>query len=214
MNSFVFDIETGPLPESELNIPQFDPAEVKTGNIKDPAKIEAKIEEAKTNHERNAIANAALDPTTGRVLAVGIVGDKGTFVLDNDDEAALITEFWGFCVQENGRLNEIIGFNSNSFDLPFLVRRSWRHKIKPPPCLRRGRWWADQATDLREVWQMGDRMCKGSLDSIARFFGLPGKTISGADFHKLWATDRKQAIEYLVTDLSLTVKLAERMGVI
>ena len=40
MNTFVFDIETGPLPEAELAalIPPFDPTEVKTGNLKDTEK--------------------------------------------------------------------------------------------------------------------------------------------------------------------------------
>ena len=45
MKTIVFDIETGPLAESELAamVPAFDPAEVKTGNIKDPEKVAAKI---------------------------------------------------------------------------------------------------------------------------------------------------------------------------
>ena len=41
MQTIVFDVETGPLAESELvaMMPEFDPAEVKCGNLKDPAKI-------------------------------------------------------------------------------------------------------------------------------------------------------------------------------
>ena len=42
MNQFLFDIETGPLPDAELALlmPPFDPAEIKVGNIKDADKIE------------------------------------------------------------------------------------------------------------------------------------------------------------------------------
>jgi hypothetical protein len=41
----VFDIETGPLPLEQLEaaLPPFDAAEVKTGNLKDPALIAAKL---------------------------------------------------------------------------------------------------------------------------------------------------------------------------
>ena len=48
MQTIVFDVETGPLAESELSalLPPFDPAEVKTGNLKEPAKIAEKLAEA------------------------------------------------------------------------------------------------------------------------------------------------------------------------
>ena len=41
MKTIFFDVETAPLPESELAamVPPFDPAEVRTGNLKDPDKI-------------------------------------------------------------------------------------------------------------------------------------------------------------------------------
>lgn len=75
MKTIFFDIETGPLPENELAalMPPFDPSEVKTGNIKDPEKIAAKIAEAEVNHKRDFIEKAALDPLTGRVVAIGLL---------------------------------------------------------------------------------------------------------------------------------------------
>ena len=75
MQTIVFDLETGPLAESELSalLPPFDPAEVKTGNLKDPAKIAEKIAEAEANHRRDFIERAALDPLTGRVVAIGVM---------------------------------------------------------------------------------------------------------------------------------------------
>ena len=47
MKTIHFDIETGPLSEAELAVmvPPFDAAEVKTGNLKDPDKIAAKVAE-------------------------------------------------------------------------------------------------------------------------------------------------------------------------
>lgn len=224
--TIIFDIETGPLPPDELAkmIPPFDPTEVKCGNIKDADKIAAKIAEAKATHERDSIERAALDPLTGQVLAIGIMSvDAGGETLDfcnntieilgDKDEAKTINEFWTLIQAEFGRLYPIVGFNINGFDLPFLIRRSWKHGISIPRGLRRGRYWGDQVIDLREEWQCGDRMAKGSLDSIAKHFGVGAKNGDGKQFSELWATDRDKAIEYLANDLRLTAKVAQRMGI-
>lgn len=62
MNYIVFDIETAPLPEEQIAsmIPPFDEAEVKVGNIKDPALIAEKIAKAKEKHISDFIDKAAL----------------------------------------------------------------------------------------------------------------------------------------------------------
>ena len=216
MNTIIFDIETAPLPESELAalVPPFDPAEVKTGNLKDPDKIAAKLAEAEANHRRDFFERAALDPLTGRVLAIGLLDQGGFRILDNDNEPAVLREFWSVCRGEMGRLNQLVGFNSLLFDLPFLIRRSWKHRVPVPVGLRRGRYWADQMIDLRDAWQMGDRQARGSLDAIAKHLGIGAKTGNGADFAKLWQSDRAKAVEYLRNDLELTAKLAEVLGVL
>ena len=88
MRSIVFDIETGALPEAELekSLPPFDPSEVKTGNMTDPRKIAAKIADAEAKHRRDYFERAALDPLTGRVLAVGLLYPATSeFVVLGDD---------------------------------------------------------------------------------------------------------------------------------
>ena len=217
MNTVIFDIETGPLPENDLAalMPAFDPAEVKTGNIKDPDKVAAKIAEAEAAHRREFFERAALDPLTGRVVAVGLLyPDSGEFVvIGHDDEAATLREFWDSTRGEMGRINEMIGFNSNQFDLPFLFRRSWKHRVAVPPGLRRGRYWSEQCVDLRDTWQLGDRMARGSLDAIARHLGVGAKNGDGKAFAELWRSDRKQAEAYLRNDLELTAKVAHALGI-
>lgn len=216
MQTIFFDIETGPLPESELAalVPPFDPAEVKTGNLKDPDKIAAKLAESEANHRRDFFDKAALDPLTGRVVAVGLrYQDSGEFhVIGHDDEAQTLREFWDVCKGEMGRINQMVGFNSNGFDLPFMFRRSWKHRVPVPFGIRRGRYWAEQMVDLREGWQLGDRQARGSLDSIAKHLGVGAKNGDGKDFAKLWQSDRTKAIEYLRNDLELTVRVADALG--
>ena len=213
MQTIIFDIETGPLPEPELAalIPPFDPAEVKTGNLKDPDKIAAKIAEAESNHRRDFLDKAALDPLTGRVLAIGLLylDSHEVVILDHDDEAQLLRDFWAATLMQHGHAPQMVGFNIHLFDLPFLVRRSWKHRIQVPPGIRCGRYWSEHMVDLRDYWQLGDRQARGSLDAIAKHLGVGAKNGNGADFAKLWHTDRPKAIEYLRNDLTLTAKIAE-----
>lgn len=227
MKTIFFDIETGALPESELAalLPPFDPADVKTGNLKDPEKIAAKIAEAQANHKRDFVERAALDPLTGRVVAIGLLicaphpgplpraeREYEFRVIGHDDEAQTLREFWDCCRGEMGRINQMIGFNTYQFDLPFLIRRSWKHRVAVPFGIRRGRYWADQMIDLRDGWQLGDRMARGSLDAIAKHLGVGAKNGDGKEFAALWQSDRAKAIEYLRNDLELTAKVAEVLG--
>ena len=217
MRTIFFDIETGPLPEAEIAavMPACDPAEVKTGNLKDPDKIAAKLAEAETNHRRDFFDRAALDPLTGRVVAIGLLHqDTGKFsVLADDDEKVLLWAFWEVCRAEMARINQMVGFNTWQFDLPFLIRRSWRHRVEVPFGIRRGRYWGDEMVDLRESWQLGDRQARGSLDSIAKHLGLGGKNGDGKAFAELWHADRTQAVAYLRNDVELTAKIAVALGV-
>lgn len=216
METIFYDIETGPLPEEELLplLPPFGPDQVKVGNLKDPLKIAEKLREAEESHRRAFFENAVLDPLTARVLAIGLLysGSGKFLVIDHEDEADMLEEFWNATRGEMGRLHRMVGFNSNTFDLPFLIRRSWRHRVPVPGGLRRGRYWSDEFVDLRELWQLGDRQARGSLDSIAKHLGVGAKNGNGAGFAKLWLSDRVKATEYLHNDLQLTARVAEVLG--
>ena len=229
MTTIVFDVETGALPEAELEamMPVFDPAEVKRGNLKDPAKIAEKIAEAEANHRREFFDKAALDPLTGRVVAIGVMvfdsvaganpafnEPAPTFIIGHEDEARMLREFWAAVRGEMGRLHPLVGFNICNFDLRFLMCRSWKHRVPIPFGLRRGRYWSDQVLDLREAWQLGDRQARGSLDAVAKHLGVGSKNGDGKAFAELWRTDRKAAEAYLKNDLALTANVASALGVV
>ena len=224
MNTTIFDIETGGLPEAELLriIEPFDPGAVKVGNITDLDKVAAKIEREQEKYYADACNNAAKSALTGRVLAIGVKPLDGEAIIIGDaNEADLLSKFWKRFVSTSGRW---VGFNIMLFDLPFLCQRSWVHNLSVPsiregrnwssvPSIREGRHWSDAFLDLRETWQLGNRQLAGSLDSIAKAFGLSGKTVSGAEFAKLWGNPnmRGQAEDYLRKDLELTEALYLRM---
>jgi len=209
--TIIFDIETGPLPINELVIPPFDPSQVKLGNIKNPDLIAEKIQKAEENHVTDYIRNAALDALSGQVLCIGYRLERDEPAIlssDADGEAAMLRQWWEL-LNTWERQPRLIGFNVKSFDLPFLIKRSWKHRITPPYWIRNGRYWNDLIVDLREVWQLGDNRAHGSLGAISRHLGLGEKTGNGADFANLWKTNRQAAIDYCLQDVKLTQQVAD-----
>lgn len=203
-----YDIETGPLPRTELEkLHPFDPESVKFGNTKDPEKRQVKLVEAQVNHLKDLEDKGALSPLTGVVLAIGILTKDEDPVILTGEEPDILAEFW----QRFHASNDYwVGFNSHSFDLPFVVKRSWKHSLHVHG-VRKGRYWNDRFIDLRDDWQMGDRQAKGSLDAIARHLGIEGKNGQGKDFARMFQLNPEKAIDYLKNDLRMTQEIHERM---
>lgn len=248
----IFDIETEPLPIEKLQdlmppfdetaVPglvtgEFDPNSVKTGNVKDPAKIAEKIEQARQSHEAakanttklveearakqtaDFLDRAALSPVTGRVLVVGYYATgKEKLVIDDGkgEEAAILQGFWTQYQRCRAGSRSMVGLNIHEFDLPFLVRRSWIRGIDvPATVIDQHRFWDRVFVDLRKVWLLGQygTNCPSSFDLIGKALGTGGKNGDGADFARLWREDREAAIAYLANDLKQPAAWAERMGV-
>jgi len=215
----------------ELLDAEFDPSTVKYGNTKDPTKRAEKLEaaqeaflSAKTaacramdsaeKEQFDAFRDrAALDARTCQVLTVAYMdAATGQKVLDDGDgdERQLLTSFWelvAYCRTKNIR---IVGFNSNSFDIPVLARRAMLHRI-PLPTFRNGRYLDRIFVDLRDAWGCGEWQPKGDLDSLSTFFGGPPKNGEGADFHRLWNgsdEEHNHAVEYALNDLDMTLAVA------
>lgn len=207
-NPLCFDIETGPLPLADIEhmMPEFKAPD----NWKDPEKIEAKIQEQRVKW----IADAALHANRGRVLAIGIREDGIDTIIDFQSEVELLATFWGIVAPKGDFLYEIIGHTSNKFDVPFMIRRSWKLGVPVPRATFNGRYLNSCFKDIADLWTCGDRGEYISLDCMAKFFGLQGKNGDGALFFELWEEDRDAAIAYLENDLFLTEQCARFMGVI
>ena len=242
-----FDIETGPLPADVLAklidpFPPFqppgpfDPALVKYGNTKDPAKRAEKLEQAKANHaedclkagekyeaakidyEKKVVENAALDARHGRILAIGFQNEESFWCEsggDENNEAKILREFWSSFDVALVTKAKVVGHNIFGFDLPFIIQRSWINGIVPSPgVLDKGKWWSDVLVDTMARWQAGNHRSQFcSLDSLARVLRVGAKNGDGKYFHQMWAEDRTKAIEYLRNDLDMTYRVALKLGV-
>lgn len=205
----IIDIETIALPDAKLEAlkPEF----AAPSNYKDPEKIEAYKVAAYSKWKEEA----ALSPMTGQVAMIGVIRPVSgftTFIAEGPDtEASIIESFW----DEIGSAH-LCGWNIKGFDLPFLIQRSWINGIRPPmSILFAGRYFSPaNITDLMEVWSCYSKSMTASLADVAKVCGVGEKTGTGAEFGKLWATDRAKAVEYCEKDCELTLALAKRLGVL
>lgn len=244
-----FDIETGPRPLEEIEcfyqpLPAmlpWDDSMAKYGNAKKPELRAEKLAEqraayqsqldnqaaAKQAHMAEWLSKAALSPVTGRVLLIGVLIGDTPWYYDGPNEADNLTAFWMFVEERLANRSPIIGHNSNGFDLPFLVRRSWSLGVPVPREVRQGRYWNPLFRDTMEQWNCGQRDFV-KLNLLGQFFNVGQKTegVQGGDFHKLWfgampadpwgtaEQQRAKAIEYNGTDLKLTAAVAAKMGMV
>lgn len=217
MAQFVFDIETGPRPLSEIEslyvppeaLPPWDDSMVKYGQTKDPAKRTEKYNEVKTaymaklaaekqviaDHKAKWAADAALSPVTGMVLAIGVYNGDQHYIagIDGETEADMLASFWAM-VAKHVSTGRFIGFCSNFFDFPFLVWRSYANSVQVPAIAwdKTGRYPAYSFIDLIDrLPKRGFNDESRKLGDICQWLGIGGKPegIDGGDFARLWAGD-------------------------
>ncbi len=235
MSSIIsFDIETGPQPLDRLKsiLPawnpdsvgpppaEFNPDSVKLGALKDPAKIEAKIEEAERKHVASIadyyrkkdggeaeyweaiLKDAALSAVTGQVVAIGYLGKNENLHLavDGVSEHHLLTQFWKVYQTCRAGRRSLVGFRIKGFDVPFIAQRSWMLGVEVPATILTPTGFLDSLfIDLDDRWKCGNREVwgkpgHGTLDTIAKSLGLDGKPTdcTGADFAKLLWSDKPE----------------------
>jgi len=205
--SVCFDIETGPEPLGRVKEMLPPPKKVPATYKKEEA-----IEAYRLKTMKEAIARAPLDATTGRVLAIGYIfsDDDEVYVIADMDEKSLLEAFWA--LYRPLYSSHWIGFNSNSFDWPFLVRRSMRYGLTIPMEFYQPIKWQKNLVDLMELWACGEFQKRISLDRLARYLGVGQKNGDGAFFHELWKSDKDAALEYLENDIKITKAVWDKIG--
>ncbi len=224
-----FDIETMPRADAKAYLEPFDPASVKLGRMTDKDKIAATLTKARDDHESKHLDRAALTPILGRVIAIGIMQTDDPkdfqmlFAEKEEQEKDIIEEFWDFVkesVLKPHRNTELTGWNIFGFDIPFLIKRSWKWEIKVPELLfsswEARPYWSSSIRDGMKDFSLGvweDRYC--SLNVASKFLGYAGKSgeVTGKNWHEYALGDDRQrmlAREYLLNDCHLARKMYER----
>jgi hypothetical protein len=227
MRICVFDIETGPLSKERIEeiAPPFNENKIKTGNL-GLEKALAKVNEARANHIESIFDKAALRGEYGQVLACGFAEGlinatppiETVFGEGSDpytSERNLLRKIWERIKQARENRALLVGHNSNTFDLPMLLRRSFILGIPPYREIlpKNARFFPDFCLDTLDLWKMGDYDPKSkiSLDRLAKAMGIEGKSGSGKFFSQLMAEDFEAAKAYLETDIRVTWEVAARL---
>ena len=207
-----FDIETI---RNSSRLDAMPEPEVKTGNLKDPAKIAEKVAEARAEQ----IEKMALNPLYGRICAFVAVTEEQTrrccINNDSDEEETRIVEAVFHAI--SGK--RVITYNGNSFDLPFVYRRAVLLGVDPrefgAPTLAEmaARYGNKYHVDLMNVWCGFGSFEK--LDAIAgAILGDHKIEIDFREFPELIRTEdgRKKLLDYCEQDVLLTLKLWNRFA--
>lgn len=119
------------------------------------------------------------------------------------DEKQILEEFFAYLSSLKDPV--LVGYNSESFDLPFVVRRAVVSKKRIPKF---------GSVDLRKVvngfFYSYNRMEKGKLRDWAQALDIPITTDGGSEMFKLYAEGRFEEVKnHCLEDIEVTKKLFE-----
>ena len=155
------------------------------------------------------VESTSLDGNFGRIFCIGYaVDDKPAEVFDGA-EADILKQFWGLAAQAH----LFIGHNVMEFDLPFILKRSAIHRIKPSQTLSFARYRSAPIFDTMREWEQWAMRSATSLKTLGHVLGIPiKKGLSGSDVPNLYKEGRLEEIkQYCARDVELTRAIYERM---
>lgn len=119
-------------------------------------------------------------------------------------------------VYANNPRVKMIGFNSNGFDSPFILKRSLINGVKPARPIDEGtsKPWELKAIDLAKIWQ-GTAFYPDSLVAIATAFGLPSPkdALDGSMVSQAFYDGKlEEIVKYCIKDVETTAKIFRKMS--
>lgn len=189
----------------------------------DPSTIKApgnytKAETIKAYQEANVESvwrSESLKSHKGRILVIGWAIDDEepqSVQMEGNDEEGLIVGFWTRLHADLGQTQRptIVGFNCRSFDCNWLRHRAYKYHIPDMAVFFPWERYDKRVVDLREMWLGADYRGEGTLDDLAKFFGIGGKTagMDGSKVFGYWRDGRVDEVaEYCRRDVELTREL-------
>jgi hypothetical protein len=191
-------------------------------NLKDPAKIAESIESRKAELQAEyaeSLSRAALDWNLSRIVALAwqSAGDDDVTVYschNEVEERQALVNFWNDYL---GR--KMVGFCARTFDAPTLIQRSRLLNVNHPR-VRIDRFGRGDVIDVRDVLTFDDARYEAimprSLKAFCKRFGIPvDDDVDGKDIPELVAAGKWELVKsHVVSDVRLTLALAQRVGVI
>ncbi len=149
------------------------------------------------------IETIGFNAMTDRVLCIGTHYNHMINVIIDEDEKKVLQEFWNMITEED----EIITFNGDGFDIPFLIKRSLINNIKIKKI--------GKSIDLKKVansfFFSYNKFEKGKLCDWAEIMGMKVETENGSNMpqyykDKMWTVIKDHCKE----DTIITKALYDR----
>ena len=161
------------------------------------------------------VSRFGLDPTTGRVIVIGLVDTdrEAEHVFWEGDEPALLTSFWDWLSANEPE--RYVTFNGKRFDIPYLNVRSAIHDLRPRVVIPSEPLTTHPHFDLREALEGNDRRRRGSLDYFCAVFGVasPKSKMDGASVGQAYEDGRlDEIVSYCLQDCHATAAIYEKLA--
>jgi hypothetical protein len=164
--------------------------------------------------KKDLVSRFGLDPTTGRIVCVGVVDTESDFerTFTHVSERDLLASFWEWLAQTKPEL--VVTFNGKRFDVPYLNVRSAIHGLEPEVVIPAEPGSVSPHFDVREVMEGDDRRRRGSLDYFCAVFSIPSPKaeMDGTLVEAAFAEGRIGDIaRYCLADCRATAALYQRL---
>ena len=174
----------------------------------------------------NEFKKLALKAEKGRVLTVGVIVEENDLVVHQGlfgrdrksgmfhlDEARTLRSFWNFVGETVEGRDLSVGHNILDFDLPFLIKRSIVHRIKPAKIsFARFR----QSPIFDTMWQWSLWRERISLNQVAEAIGVASPKNGGVDGSQIYdcfsAGKHEEIAEYCMRDVECTREVYYRLS--
>ena len=119
-------------------------------------------------------------------------------------------------VYQSNPKTKLVGFNSNGFDSPFLLKRSIINGVTPASPLDEGtsKPWEMKALDLAKIWQ-GSAFYPDSLIAVATALGLPSPkdALDGSQVSTTFYEKRlPEIVTYCLKDVETTIRVYRKLA--
>jgi len=156
----------------------------------------------------------AVNPYMGEIICIGLHGvtfsGEEQLIALTGTEKEILTKFWSGISEHAG---VFVSFNGVDFDVPFIIKRSIFHQIRPTnnnfmDLKRFSRW---PHFDVRAVMGDFDKFASGTLDLITQFCGVQSPKegdIKAEDVYKAYKDGRISEIaDYCLRDVKSTYEV-------
>jgi hypothetical protein len=143
----------------------------------------------------------------GRILHSGVLGRERQTMMFHLDEARTLRSFWRLLKSFSVRRDLIIGHNIYGFDLPFLIKRSLIHRIKPTVQFPFYRYRNEPIYDTMMSWCGWNYGQFISLDLLAQILKLGINKTEGMDggcvYDRFCQGCHQEIAEYCLRDVEV-----------